>query len=281
MPDPIAPEITLPRKQRLRGLRILLVVSKLEFVMMTRSRVAWMAVLPLLAISGLAAMTSRDVLDAPSASSRIGTWALLISMFATVGAGVAMSDRLVRTHGMGLDELLTSLPCPGGARLFGGLFGAIAATLVPAALTMGAVGIGCAVIDHDVTAVASAAAAFAIVIVPSAIFLSSLAALGGLVAPLPLVRALTVIAWFWMTLFNRNMIPLPSPTGTLFSPLGDYATSAFWGVSPIWAGRGAPQVLSPAPTEFAVMLNLAIILLMTVVALVIAYFVARWRAIRI
>lgn len=253
-------------------------VSRVEFLMATRSRVAWLAITPLLVIALLAALTSRDVVDAASSSPRIGSCALLISMFVSVGVGVAMTDRLVRLHGLGLDELLLALPCRPAMRLVGGFLGSLFAMLAPSAVALLLVGVFVAVIDRDPWAVPSAAVAFLVIVAPAAGLVSVASAVAGLLVPVPLARALTVIGWFWATLFNRSMIPLPTPTGTVLSPLGDYAAAVWWQVAPLWAGRGQPPLLSPQPNPSSAYLNLVVLLAATVALMVAAHFLSLWRA---
>lgn len=253
-------------------------VFRFEFLMATRSRVAWLAISPLLLIALLAALTSQDVLNSASSAPRIGSCALLISMFVSLGVGVAMTDRLVRVHGLGLDELMLALPCRPAVRLIGGFLGNLAAMLAPSAAALILIGVVFAVVDRDPWAVPSAAMAFLIIVAPAAALVSVASALGGLLMPVPLARALTVIAWFWATLFNRSLIPIPTPTGTLLSPLGDYAAAAWWQVTPLWAGRGEPPLISPDPTPASAGTNLLIIGAATVILVAAAHGISMLRA---
>lgn len=253
-------------------------VFRFEFLMATRSRVAWLAISPLLLIALLAALTSHDVLDSASSAPRIGSCALLISMFVSLGVGVAMTDRLVRFHGLGLDELMLALPCRPAVRLVGGFLGSLVAMLAPSAAALILVGVVLTLVDRDPWAVPSAALAFLIVVAPAAALVGVASAVAGLLMPVPLARALTVIGWFWATLFNRSLIPIPTPTGTVLSPLGDYAAAAWWQVTPLWAGRGQPPLLSPDPAPASATINLLVVIAATVILVAVAHGLAMMRA---
>lgn len=252
-------------------------VYKYELLMTTRSRIAWLAITPLLLVALLAALTSEDVIGDGSAATRVGSCAVLISVFVSVGVGVAMTDRLVRLHGLGLDELMLALPCRPLVRFVGGFLGNISALLAPSAVALILIGGFVAVTSRDPRALPSAALAFLVIVAPAAGLISMASALAGMLLPIPLARALTVIAWFWATLFNQSMIPLPTPTGTVFSPLGDYAAAAWWNVTPLWAGRGQPPMLSPDPNPSTAIINVAVVVAVTVALGATAYGLSVWR----
>lgn len=253
-------------------------VYKYELLMTIRSRIAWLAITPLLVVALLAALTSRDVIGEGSAATKVGSCAILISVFVSVGVGVAMTDRLVRLHGLGLDELMLALPCRPVIRFIGGFLGNLSALLTPSAAALTLIGLFVAVTSRDARAVPSAALAFLVIVAPAAALVSMASALSGMLMPLPLARAITVIGWFWATLFNRAMIPLPTPTGTVFSPLGDYAAAAWWNVTPLWAGRGQPPILSPDPNPYTAAVNLAVVLATTVALGAAAHSLSVWRS---
>jgi ABC-2 type transport system permease protein len=235
-----------------------------EFRMAARGRVLWLAVLPLLALAVLLALTSPRLRDAVSASAEVGTWALLVNAVTTVGLGVALADRFSRMRGLGLAELLDATPTSRAARMAGTLAGSLAAALVPAVALMVLVGAVVAVTRRDAGAVGWALIAVVTIILPGALLLATFAATAGLVLPLPVARVLTVLVWFWCTLVNQSLLPLPTATGTLFSPLGDYVSAGWLHTETLWAGRGHPDFLSPAASGGAAALNL--ILLLAVVA---------------
>lgn len=97
---------------------------------------------------------------------------------------------------------------------------------------------------------------------PAALLTTVFAATSALIMPAPMARVLTVLVWFWATVFSPNLVPLPTPTGTLLSPLGDYVSVGWLHGAVVWAGRGAPEALSPAPTAATAALSLALILLL-------------------
>lgn len=252
-----------------RVLLRLAAASRYEFLMATRSRLSWIAVTPLLFVACLASLTSHDAIVG-TVAQRVATWAILTNMLASLGVGVAMTDRLARTQGLGLDELLETFPTPSAARRLGSFAGSLAATLTPLALTLALVGVVVAVLAGEPLAVPSAIAAFLVVVLPGALLLSAFAVTAGLVLPLAAGRVLVVAVWFWATLLNTHLIPVPTVTGTVLSPLGDYPAAAWWGTDALWAGRGSPAAISPPVSTAAATTNVVAVIAVAMVLLAVA-----------
>ncbi|MFD7643995.1 hypothetical protein ACFV4P_25465 [Kitasatospora sp. NPDC059795] len=253
------------------------VTAAYEFRMATRAKVLWFAVLPLLAIATVVLATSPRIGAEDSAAAKVGGWAVVINLITTVGLGVALADRFVRIRGMGLTELLESTPASTAGRMAGTLVGSLAAALAPVALLMVVVGGYFTVADGSPAALGWAVVAFLTVIVPGALLLSTFASTAALWVPLPVARVLSALIWFWMTAFSSNVVPTPSPTGTLLSPLGDYVATGWMGSTRIWAGHGHPEAISPHPSAASALANLVVVLLLTAVLFGIARATQRIR----
>jgi ABC-2 type transport system permease protein len=243
----------------------LTVTAVYEFRMAARARVLWFAVLPLLVISALVLITSPRIGAEHSAAAKVAGWAVVVNLITTVGLGVALADRFVRIRGLGLTELLEATPASTTGRMAGTLFGALAAALAPVALLMIVVGGWFTVTDRAPAALGWAVIAFLTVIVPGALLLATFSATLALWVPLPVARVLSALLWFWLTAFSSRVVPVPSPTGTLLSPLGDYVSAGWTGATRLWAGRGHPRVLSPHPSAGWAVGNLVVVLLLTAV----------------
>lgn len=232
-----------------------------EFRMATRRRVVWLAVLPLLLLAVLVQLISPA--EADTASARMGAWALTFNMLVTVGLGVALADRFAGTARRGLNELLMATPSSVSARMFGSLAGSLAAALAPVAAALLVVAAVVTATTGEPATLGWAVLAFLAIIVPSATVLTTFSATIGLVLPNPLVRVLAVGVWFWATLFSTAILPLPTITGTLLSPLGDYIAGGWLHAPTLWAGEGPVDALSPAPSAASAAINLGLVLLMS------------------
>lgn len=233
-----------------------------EALMAARRKVLWVAVVPLVSVALVVGATSPAISSAHDATGEVGAWMVFTNAIATFGVGVALADRFARTRRRGIADLLDATPASVRLRMVGTLAGGLCATLAPFVVATLFIGGVVAIEHHDPAVVAWALGGFIAVILPAALAVATLAATVGLVLPVAVVRVAVVAGWFWATLFNPHIIPLPSITGTVASPLGDYAAHALLGAPVIWAGRGI-GVLSPAPTPAAAALNVAILLVVT------------------
>lgn len=234
-----------------------------EFRMAVRGRVLWVCMLPLLALAALLVLTSPRAADLSSASAKVGVWAVLINMLTTVGIGVALTDRVSRVQRLGLADLLAAMPVTGSQRLAGTIAGALAAALAPAAAVMLTVGIVLGAVEGAPGAPLWALLAFVTIILPGAAVLSTFATALGTVVPLATARVVVVLVWLWMTLFSTRVVPLPTVTGTVLSPLGDYVAVGWLHAEKIWAGMGSPALLSPRATGATAAVSLTVLVAMT------------------
>lgn len=90
----------------------------------------------------------------------------------------------------------------------------------------------------------------------------------GLLLPLPLARILVLVIWVWATIFNSSIIPLPTITGTVLSPLGDYAAAGWLGADRFEPAGAA--ALSPATTAGTAALSIVALLGMSAVLFALA-----------
>lgn len=237
-----------------------------EFRMAARRKVLWIAILPLLAIATLICFTSARVSELDTVSGKAGAWAVLVNIFIGVGLGVGLADRFVRTHRFGLAEVLAATPTGLGTRMLGVLCGSVAAGLVPvAAVLVVVMPLSLRQPSAIPTGMFWGLVALLIAILPAVLLITMISATAGLVMPVPLARVLAVLLWFWSTIFSASIVPLPTPTGTLLSPLGDYVAVGWLQGPVLWAGRGVPELLSPPATALTATLNLFVILALTAV----------------
>ncbi len=76
--------------------------------------------------------------------------------------------------------------------------------------------------------------------------------------------------WIWATVFNPTLLPVPTLTGTMFSPLGRYPAAAWLHTSPTGATYGADGVLRPAVHGGTAALSLLVLLAVTLALLALA-----------
>ncbi len=240
-----------------------LATASYEFRMAVRGRVLWICLLPLLGLAILLVLTSPRASGLSSASAKVGVWAVLINVLATAGIGVAMADRVGRVRQLGLADLMAAMPVTYTQRLAGTMAGAIAAALAPVAAVMLTVGIVVGIVDGDPAAPLWAILAFCTVIVPGTAALSTFATALGSVVPLAAARVVVVLVWLWATLFSTRIVPLPTVTGTVLSPLGDYVAVGWLHADRIWAGQGRPALVSPQATGLSATVSLFLLLAIT------------------
>ncbi|WP_018218807.1 hypothetical protein [Salinispora vitiensis] len=246
-----------------------------EFLMAARRKVVWLAVLPLLAIGLLLQMLSPESAEPHTAAARVGAWSLTMNLLVVVGLGVALADRFTGTTRRGLNELLLATPSRLAARMLGSLAGSLAAALAPVAVTMVVVGVVFTLTSGDVSTLGWAVIAFCTVNVPSALLLTTFAATLGLVLPMAVVRMTAVAGWFWATLLSTSIVPIPTITGTLLSPLGDYVAGGWLHTPTLWAGEGA--FAAPAPSFTTAAVNLLLVVAMSAVLFTASCALARRR----
>ncbi|MET8999278.1 hypothetical protein [Amycolatopsis sp. NPDC004169] len=249
-----------------------------EARMAARGRVLWLTLLPLTALAVLLALSSPAVAGQDDPAGRIGTTVLVVNTFATAGLGVALAGRLNQHSAPGLAEVLDTTPGGGTTRLAGVLAGALAVALVPVSAVVVVIGAAVSIRSGTAAPLAYAVLGVLTVLVPAAVAMTTFAGLLGLLMPVIVARVLVVALWFWATQLSPSFVPVPSPTGTVLSPLGGYPAVAWLGARRIWAGRGLDGVLSPAPGSGAAVLNVVLVLVSAAVFFFAARLLTAWRA---
>ncbi|WP_277671456.1 hypothetical protein [Saccharomonospora viridis] len=196
----------------------------------------------------------------------MGAWALTFNLIAPIGIGVLLADRLVRDRRLGVEDMLEGLPVRPGTRLWGKYLGVLAAGSLPILLCVaGAAGYE-AIRNGDVTALGWGLLAFGGVNLPGLAFITAFALLVPAVLSAPLFRVLFVGYWFWGNLLNPDV--LPTLTGSLLTPVGDYAAAGLFDADPLWAGwPGFVSALRPHLSPGAGVASIALLVGIAVVVL--------------
>jgi ABC-2 type transport system permease protein len=249
-----------------------------EARMAARGRVLWLSLLPLTALAVLLALSSPAVAGQVDPGGRIGTTVLVVNTFATAGLGVALAGRLSQHSRPGLTEILDTTPGGGTTRLAGVLAGALAVALVPVSAVVVLIGAVVSVQAGAGAPLAHAVLGVLTVLVPAALAMTTFAGLLGLLMPVVLARVVVVALWFWATQLSPSFVPVPTPTGTVLSPLGGYPAVVWLGARRIWANRQRDGLLSPPPDSGSAVLNVLLVLAFAAAFFFAARLVMVWRA---
>ena len=217
-----------------------------ELRMQVRKRSLWLVLAALIALELVSAGSNFPTqLPAGTPLGQVmGSWALALNVIAPVGVGALLADRLVRDRRLGVEDLLAGLPVGSGTRLWGKYLGTLAASMLPIALAMLAAAGYEAAQRGSVATFGWAVLAFAGVNVPGLAFVAAFALLVPAVISAPLFRVLFVGYWFWGNLVNPDL--LPTLTGSLLTPLGDYPAAGLFGADRLWASwPGLAPLLRP------------------------------------
>jgi len=249
-----------------------------EARMAARGRVLWLSLLPLSGLAVLLALSSPAVTGVADAAGRVGAAVIVVNTFAVVGIGVALAGRLNQHSRPGLIEVLDTTPGGRTTRLTGVLAGALAVAFAPILVVVVLFGAVVCLQSGSAAPLAAAALGVVTVLAPAALAITTFAGFLGLLMPVALARVLVVATWFWATQLNPSIVPIPTPTGTVLSPLGGYQAVAWLGAPDIWADRARVGMLSPPPDSGSALLNLALVLACAAVFFLGARLVMAWRA---
>ena len=222
------------------GANMLSGVLRYEALTALRQRLLWVILCPLAILIALAAATSPAAADARDGGAAVAVVALAVSALYTLGVAVALADCVARQR-EGFGELLDTTPTGPSRRLLGTIAGPLAVALVPAAGVVVLAGVASSIGDGSLAPLRIAVVAFLTTVLPGAWALTALAVLLGLVVPLVVARIATVALWCWATLATPGLLPLPTITGTILSPLGGYP-AVVWGGAPGRGPTAAPAV---------------------------------------
>ncbi len=211
-----------------------------EFRMQARRVAVWLVLLFIVAEAAVRALLFVERIHAPGGGA-MADWAYDLQMFAPAAFGCLLADRLPRDRRLRVDELLASLPTPPGAHLIGKYLGAAAATALPIVVVYALGWLACTLMFGP-AAILPGLAAFAAVNVPGLLFVAAFSIGCPAVMPVPVYQFLFVGYWFWGNLL-RPGFHIPTLSGTVLTPLGRFALSAFFGHTqgtsagvPVWQG---------------------------------------------
>jgi hypothetical protein len=246
-------------------------VIRYEFLMQIRKRSLWITT-AVLAGALVVLQGDRGPRYVPAGTpARIvmTNWAILLSILLPLGFGMVLADRLVRDRRLGVGRVLDSLPTEPRALVVGKYVGSVAATAVAglAALLVAAVVEFAA--RRDVALFGWAIVVFALVMLPGLLFVGAFAVVTPMLITAPLFRILFVGYWFWGNMLSPLF--LPSLTGTLLTPIGDYAASWLLGETALYAGAdGFLPWLRPDPDATAAAASVGILLLLALIVVLLA-----------
>jgi hypothetical protein len=247
----------------------MLASARFEFRMQVRRVAVWVVQLGLIGLVLSTAGPEGPLQLRPGTPlpAVMATWALAVSMITPLGTGLLLADRGRRERRLGVDDLLDATPAGPGGRWWGEAIGATAATITPVACGWVAL-TGYLAARYGPAAVPPGLAAFAAVTLPGLVFVAAFALSVPLLTGAPLFRVGFTGYWFWGNLTPPNFVP--TPAGTPFEPVGEYASGGWFGGHLIQAlARG----VHPGPGQAAV--SVAVVLTAALIALAVPRLVAR------
>jgi hypothetical protein len=256
-----------------------LATARYEALMQLRKPALWLGSAGLLAVM-VAASRSQvlGVAREPRAQVAVLDVTLATGFLLPLVAGCVLADRLVRDLRLGVRPLLDATPAGGGARLVGKYVGSCAAAATPGAGCLFGFAVVYGAVRADVGALGWAVLGFAAVTVPAVLFVGAFALLCPLVMPPPMFRVLFVGYWFWGNALSPEA--MPTPNGTLLSPLGGYPARALLrypghGITSVVRAGPVPHAmlnsLRPPPTPLTATLSIAVLIATAAAALVAAH----------
>ncbi|HEV7712921.1 MAG TPA: hypothetical protein VGP16_32310 [Asanoa sp.] len=259
----------------------LLAVARYELRMQARKRSLWISAAllggVLVLLQGDRGPRSLPVGTPPR--EVMATWALLFSILMPLAYGMLLADRLVRDRKLRVEPLLESLPHAPATRLAGKYLGGVAACALPG---LGALLVAAAVEvahRHDPALFLWALVAFASVTLPGIAMIAGFALVCPIIVSAPLFRVLFVGYWFWGNMLAPGL--LPSLTGTLLTPIGDYAVTWLLGDDGPALFAGTPGWLSflrPDPSGATAAASVAVIILCGLIPLAVTALAGHRRA---
>ena len=169
-------------------------------------------------------------------------------------AGVLLADRLVRDRRLRTAELADATGAGLLLRVWGKYLGTAAAMAVPLAIIWFVTLARFAVVRGQPAAFAVGVPAFAAIQVPGLLFVTGFALVCPMLLHPVLFRVLFAAYWLWGNLLSPGYMPTLS--GTLLTPMGDYARAGlFGGPNPFPdSGIGAPDHTTAAVAALSITL---------------------------
>lgn len=244
-----------------------------EYRMSTRRAGMWI-VFALLALFYIVASPSRMSVD-PASSFNTAEWwayagqlAFMLNLFLPVVGGILAADRMQRDERLGVIELLHSTPLGRWTYILGKYFGTLLSILTPV-LALVVLLVGLLVVYGAPPALfAMGLGAFLLINVPAYAFITIFSLGCPLIMPVRIYQVLFTGYWFWGNFLNPDF--LPTLAGTLLTPCGKYAMSAFF--------NAAVSIDAPTYTVLEAVHNLALIADCILLAMLALERLLAWRA---
>lgn len=227
------------------GVRTVLATARYEALIALRTKALWWSLLPLTALALLLAATSGRVVGASDPVRRVAETSLVFSLLCTLGIAVGLAGRLAGHRRSGLTDLLDATAAGIPARVAGSLLGSLLVALVPPVCGFLLLVVVTSISTGTPAAVGAGLLAIVVVLLPASLMLSSFAAMLGVLLPVAAARVLTAVFWLWATVLNPMLLPVPTATGTVLSPLARYPAAAWLHASPASATYGLSGALRP------------------------------------
>lgn len=256
----------------------LLCTVRYEALMAVRRKAVLGTVVPLTVLSLLLAVTSPVVTGHTDPTARVGAVVVLVNTFCVLGVGIALADRL--RSGMetrGLADVLEATPTAALARSLGASLGPLLTALTPVAVPLLLYGAVVAAAAASIVPLAATLTALVTAVLPAALLAASLGGLLGALMPVAAARGVLVAAWLWAVQFPPALSPVPTPTGTVFSPLGGYPLVAWAHAPEVWARRESTGFARPEVTDTTALLNLALVVALALACYALGHLATRLR----
>ncbi len=192
------------------------------------------------------------------------------NLFAPIAAGILAADRFTRDRALGMGELLsTSLPLR-APLVLGKYVGSLLAIMTPPFILLVGSLAYMAVYFHQPAIFLTAPVVLLAVVVPSWLFVIAWSLIFPLVMPLRLYQVLFAGFWMWAAVVPPNR--LPTINYSIFGVSGKYAHYAIFLNDP----TGSSYLRPPATVGWAIV-NVALIVGLSVLALALIPLVLRWQ----
>lgn len=249
-------------------------VVRYEMRSARRRRSVLLAVLPTSGLALLLAFSSPSVNHWADPVTRVAAATTLVNVLGSLGVAVALADGAAGTHGTGVEELLAATPSSPLARRIGGLLGPWQIALLPCVLTLVLFGARQSIAGASALPFLAALLGVVTVVVPGALALTSLAQLLAALVPVTVARVAVVPVWYWATLLNPVLLPVPTLARTVLSPLGAYPAVVWLRGPRTWTPHQGRSWLTPPADDLSALASV----LVTVAAAAVMLLAARAAA---
>lgn len=254
-----------------------------EYSMSIRRRGFWLAYGLLFLFYGVSILMGADLSEnLPTTNYGLlqyaGQMIYFTNMFMPVIGGIAIADRLVRDHSLGVAPLLESTPLPRWPYILGKYAAALLAVLSPVLLlSLALAGVSLAA-GAPLSLLPFTLLAFLAIAVPGYAFVTAFSLACPLVMPLRVYQILFTGYWFWGNYLNPQF--LPSLNGTLLTPGGKIVFDGLFNRAPDGSFANSLGISGgPDPsTPLEAWLNLLVLAGCVVVVLVCLERFLAWRS---